>query len=72
MRKKHTWITIDFHDEANYRDLLDKSSAFIAAVTEFVLSIGLMLCHKPGCPGGCSLTRHSHYERVRLEAVGKT
>ena len=66
MCKKHTWITIDFRDEANYRDLLGKSEAFIAAVTEFVLSVGLRLCHKPGCLGGCSLTRHSHYERIRL------
>ena len=69
MCRKHTWITVDFHDEENYHNQLNKSKDFIAAVTEFILSVGLKLCHKPNCPGGCKLTRHSHYGRIRLDGL---
>ena len=32
----------------------------------FILSLGFQLTHKSTCNGGDSLTRHSHYVRIRL------
>ena len=55
-------ITVDFHDEATYSQLLDNGKAFLKCVLAFVLSLG----HKATCEGGGCLTRHSHYVRVRL------
>lgn len=66
---KHTWITVDFHDEQSYHNLLDECAKFIAVVTAFLIAVGLKLAHKPGCPGGYSLTRHSHYTRKRLNGL---
>ena len=66
---KHTWITVDFHDEETYHSLLDNSQGFTAFVMAFIISACLALRHKPGCPGGCSLTRHSHYERKKLNGL---
>src|SRR5215510_11609878 len=59
-------ITVDFHDEATYSQLLDNGKAFLECVLAFVLSLGFQLTHKATCQGGGCLTRHSHYVRVRL------
>ncbi len=76
MKKKQTkrsrqnrTIVIDFHDEATYADLLWHGKAFIDLVVAFILSIGFQLKHKPACSGGYTLTRHSHYARVRLAGL---
>ena len=59
-------ITVDFHDEATYSQLLDNGKAFLECVLAFVLSLGFQLTHKATCGGGGCLTRHSHYARLRL------
>jgi hypothetical protein len=59
-------ITVDFHDEATYSQLLDNGKAFLECVLAFVLSLGFQLTHKATCEGGGCLTRHSHDVRVRL------
>ena len=59
-------ITVDFHDEATYLQLLDDGKAFVELVIAFLLALGFQLTHKATCHGGGSLTRHSHYVRVRL------
>ena len=59
-------ITVDFHDEATYLQLLDDGKAFVEFVIAFLLSLGFQLTHKATCHGGGCLTRHSHYVRVRL------
>src|SRR5712664_3221290 len=59
-------ITIDFQHEATYFQLLGNGKAFLECVLAFVLSLGFQLTHKSTCTGGGSLTRHSHYVRVRL------
>jgi hypothetical protein len=58
-------ITVDFHDEATYFELLSNGKAFVEFILAFILSLGLQLHHKSTCEGG-GLTRHSHYARVRL------
>ena len=63
--RQNRTITVDFHDEAPYSQLLDNGKAFIEFVLAFILSLGFQLHHKSTCDGG-SLTRHSHYARVRL------
>src|SRR5262245_32057659 len=62
-------ITVDFHDEATYSQLLDNGKAFLECVLAFVLSFCFQLTHKATCEGGGCLTRHSHYVRVRLGGV---
>jgi hypothetical protein len=68
-----TWhnrtITVDFHDEATYLQLLSDSKAFVECVLAFLLALGFQLAHKVTCRGGGCLTRHSHYVRVRLGGV---
>jgi hypothetical protein len=59
-------ITIDFRDDATYYQLLGDGKAFVECVLAFILSIGFQLTHKASCSEGGSLTRHSHYARVRL------
>jgi len=59
-------ITVDFHDEMTYSELLDNTQAFVEWVLAFILSIGLQLTHKASCCAGGRLTRHSHYGRIRL------
>src|SRR5205809_4805753 len=59
-------ITIDFHNEATYFQLLGDGKAFVEFVCAFLLSLGFQLAHKATCSGGGCLTRHSHYVRVRL------
>jgi hypothetical protein len=59
-------ITVDFHNEATYFQLLDDGKAFVECVLAFLLALGFQLAHKTTCRGGGCLTRHSHYVRIRL------
>jgi hypothetical protein len=64
--RENRTITVDFHDEATYFELLSNGKAFVEFILAFILSLGFQLAHKSTCHGGGSLTRHSHYARVRL------
>src|SRR6266853_1227032 len=64
--RQNRTLTVDFHDETTYFALLDNTKAFVEFVLAFILSIGFQLHHKSTCHGGGSLTRHSHYMRIRL------
>ena len=64
--RENRTITVDFHDEATYFQLLDDGKAFIELVLAFILALGFQLRHHATCRGGGCLTRHSHYVRVRL------
>jgi hypothetical protein len=64
--RENRTITVDFHDESTYFQLLSDGKAFVEFVLAFILSIGFQLAHKTTCTGGGCLTRHSHYARVRL------
>jgi hypothetical protein len=59
-------ITVDFRDETTYFALLGSTKAFVEFVLAFLLALGFQLTHKASCSAGGSLTRHSHYARVRL------
>src|SRR5882672_5504453 len=59
-------LTVDFHNEATYDQLLDDTKAFVEFVLAFLLALGFQLLHKASCSAGGGLTRHSHYARVRL------
>ncbi|SRR6266478_5053845 len=59
-------ITVDFRDEATYFALLGTTKAFVEFVLAFLLALGFQLHHKASCSEGGSLTRHSHYVRIRL------
>jgi hypothetical protein len=61
-------ITVDFHDEMTYFQLLDDRKAFVEFVLAFLLALGFQLKHKATCGGG-GLTRHSHDVRIRLGGV---
>src|SRR5215510_13323080 len=63
--RQNRTLTVDFHDEATYFQLLDDTKAFIECVLAFILSLGFQLHHTSTCTGS-SLTRHSHYARIRL------
>jgi hypothetical protein len=64
--RENRTITVDFHDESNYFQLICDGTAFVEFVLAFVLSIGFQVAHKATCRGGGCLTRHSHYARLRL------
>jgi hypothetical protein len=64
--RQNRTITVDFQDEATYFQLLGDTQAFVEFVLAFLLSLGFQLLHKASCSEGRSLTRHSHYARVRL------
>src|SRR6266571_629072 len=64
--RQNRTITVDFHNEAAYYQLLGDGKAFVECVLAFILSLGFQLKHKATCSGGGYLTRHSHYVRVRL------
>jgi len=64
--RQNRTITVDFQDEATYFQLLGDTQAFVECVRAFLLSLGFQLLHKASCSEGGSLTRHSHYARVRL------
>jgi hypothetical protein len=64
--RQNRTITVDFQDEATYFQLLGDTQAFVEFVLAFLLALGFQLLHKASCSEGGSLTRHSHYARVRL------
>ena len=64
--RQNRTITVDFHDETTYSELLGNTKAFVEFVLAFILSLGFQLIHKTSCSEGGSLTRHSHYARLRL------
>src|SRR5438132_1132287 len=64
--RENRTITVDFHNEAAYDQLLGDGKAFVECVLAFILSLGFQLTHKATCRGGGCLTRHSHYVRLRL------
>src|SRR5499426_1805698 len=64
--RQNRTITVDFHDETTYFELLGNTKAFVEFVLAFLLSLGFQLLHKGSCSEGGSLTRHSHYARLRL------
>ena len=64
--RENRTITVDFQNEATYFQLLGDGKAFVEFVLAFLLSLGFQLIHKTSCSEGGSLTRHSHYARVRL------
>jgi hypothetical protein len=64
--RENRTISVDFHNEATYFQLLGDGKAFVECVLAFLLALGLQLKHKATCRGGGCLTRHSHYIRVRL------
>jgi hypothetical protein len=63
--RENRTITVDFHDERTYFQLLGDGKAFVEFVLAFLLALGVHLRHKATCDGGGCLTRHSHYMRVR-------
>jgi hypothetical protein len=67
--RENRTITVDFHNEATYLQLLGDGKAFLECVLAFLLALGFQLKHKTTCHGGGCLTRHSHYARVRLSGV---
>jgi len=64
--RQNRTITVDFQDETTYFQLLGDTQTFVEFVRVFLLSLGFQLLHKTSCSEGGSLTRHSHYARVRL------
>src|SRR4029450_3161421 len=67
--RENRTITVDFHNEATYVQLLGDGKAFVELVMAFILSLGLQLKDKATCQGGGCPTRHSHYVLVRLGGV---
>src|SRR5215470_3994117 len=67
--RENRTITVDFHNEATYCQLLGNGKAFLECVLAFLMALGFQLKHKATCDGGGCLTRHSHYMRVRLGGV---
>ena len=67
--RENRTITVDFQNEATYRQLLGDGKTFVELVMAFILALGFQLKHKATCQGGGCLTRHSHYVRVRLGAI---
>src|SRR6266446_7543907 len=66
LTRENRTLTVDFHDEATYFGLLAHTKAFVEFVLAFLLALGFQPTHKASCSAGGSLTRHSHYARVRL------
>jgi hypothetical protein len=58
--RQNRTITVDFHDETTYSELLGNTKAFVEFVLAFILSLGFQLIHKASCSEGANLTRHSH------------
>lgn len=63
-KRQNRTLTVDFHDEATYLELLRDGKAFVEFVFAFILSLGFQLHHESICNGGSRLTRHSHYARL--------
>src|SRR5881409_3596267 len=64
--RQNRTITVDFQDPSTYFQLITDGKAFVEFVLAFLLALGFQLTHKATCTSGGSLTRHSHYARVRL------
>src|SRR5262247_2490004 len=64
--RENRTITVDFQDPSTYFQLISDGKAFVECVFAFLLALGFQLTHKATCTSGGSLTRHSHYARVRL------
>jgi hypothetical protein len=67
--RQNRTITVDFQDPSTYFQLISDGKAFVEFVLAFILSLGFQLTHKATCTSGGSLTRHSHYARVRLGSL---
>src|ERR687885_2410283 len=67
--RENRTLTVDFQHETTSFQLLGDGKAFVECVLAFLLALGFQLAHKATCRGGGSLTRHSHYARVRLGGV---
>src|SRR5207245_5180711 len=50
--RKNRTITVDFHNEATYDQLLDDTKAFVEFVLAFLLALGFQLLHKASCSEG--------------------
>jgi hypothetical protein len=59
-------ITVDFHAETTYGQLLDNGKAFVDWGLACIFALGFQLRHQATCRGGGCLTRHSPDVRVRL------
>src|SRR5262247_3877393 len=64
--RENRTITVDFQDPSTYFQLISDGKAFVECVFAFLLALGFQFTHKATCTSGGSLTRHSHYARVRL------
>src|SRR5499425_3524982 len=64
--RQNRTITVDFQDLSTYFQLISDGKAFVEFVLAFILSLGFQLYHKSTCNDDGSLTRHSHYARLRL------
>src|SRR4030095_17149773 len=64
--RQNRTLTVDFQDPSTYFQLISDGKAFVEFVLAFLLALGLQLTHQATCTSGGSLTRHSHYVRVRL------
>src|SRR5256712_9038307 len=62
-------ITIDFHNEATYFQLLGDGKAFVECVLAFLLALGFQLLHKATCRSGGGLPRPPPYPPVRLGGI---
>jgi hypothetical protein len=56
--RENRTITVDFHDESTYFQLLSDGKAFVELVLTFILSIGFQRNHKSTCASGGSESRH--------------
>jgi hypothetical protein len=62
--REHRTITVDFHNEATYVQLLGDGKAFVEFVVAFLLSLGCQLTYKASCRGGGCLTRHYRNQKA--------
>ena len=51
-KRQNRTLTVDFHDEAAYFQLLGDTKALIEFVLAFILAIGFQRHHKSTCHGG--------------------
>ena len=47
--RQNRTITVDFHDESIYFQLISNGKAFLEFIIAFVLSVGFQLAHKATC-----------------------
>src|SRR2546427_4013206 len=50
--RENRTITVDFHNEATYYQLLGDGKAFVECVLAFLFALGFQLKHKATCGGG--------------------